>query len=194
MYWYLFFMLFVLVLSLPIKFKTIINFNLLKQFTEVNIKIFRLNIVKFRVKIKNNYIYLTKKAITYKQKFSTKNIEVVFVLKLIQELYYRIQLQEFEEIGEFGISDNAVATALFASSFDICLKGILTKIKNNKKFSHILITNNPKYNDDCVSIKLNSEVRINIFDIIYSFVSSKLKSKGDKYERTKQREQSEITD
>ena len=118
----------------------------------------------------------------------------LFVLKLIQELYYRIQLQEFEEIGEFGISDNAVATALFASSFDICLKGILTKIKNNKKFSHILITNNPKYNDDCVSIKLNSEVRINIFDIIYSFVSSKLKSKGDKYERTKQREQSEITD
>ena len=56
---------------------------------------------------------------------------------------------------------------------------------HNKKSAHIFVLNEAKYNQDCLRAELEGQVSISLFDVIYSFISSVLSLKGDKYERTK---------
>lgn len=191
MYWYLFFVLFIFLISLPIKTKTVIKGNILNLSAQMHISLFKFNIVKLKVKINGGFVYITKGKWTYKEKLTSSNINLVFLFNFLKELYFRTQLLELTQEADIGYKDNAMTTSLLVSGLDIVSKGILCKVKNNKKYSHIFINNSAKYDSDCLIFKLQTILKINIFDVIYSFISSKLKSKGVKYERTKQREQSE---
>ena len=191
MFWYLFFVLLILIISYPIKVNLVCKINVLNLTSEFYFGIFKYKVIKYRVKIKGKYLYITKKGKTYKEKFSPSNVDVDFVFKLIKELYYRINLVNIEEYTEIGYLLDAHKTAMATSSVDIILKSILAKIKNNKKLSHIFIFNSAKYNEDCLNIKLKTIFSINIFDLICSIIISKLKAKGEKYERIQQGKQSE---
>jgi len=189
MYWYLFFVLLILVLTFPIKTKVVFKSNILNLSSQIFISILGIKILKLKIKFKGNYVYITKGKYTYKEKLTPSNIDVVFVINFVKLLYFRLHLLELTEESEIGYSNNAMATSLGVASIDIICKGILARIKNNKKSSHIFIDNYAKYNEDCLNFKLEASICINILDIFYSFVASKIKSKGVKYERTKQREQ-----
>lgn len=185
MYWYLFFVVFILFITLPIKYKVVAKINFLNLSGEIFISILNINIVKLKIKIKKNFIYITKKGVTYKQKLTPSNIDIVFVIKLINEFYFRIKLIEIIQTAEIGVKNSAYVSAMSLISFDLITKGILAKIKNNKKSSHILIKNSAKYNDDCLRCGLETIFCVNILDILYSIISSRLKSKGVKYETSK---------
>ena len=186
MYWYLFFVFFVLFITLPIKYKMVAKINLLNLSGEIFISILNISIIKLKIKIKKNFIYITKKGITYKQKLTPSNIDIIFVLNLIKEFYFRIKLVEIIETAEIGVKNSAFISAMSLVGFDLTSKGILSKIKNNKKSSHILVENRAKYNDDCLTCKFEMVFCINLLDILYSAVSSKIKSKGVKYETSKE--------
>lgn len=195
MYWYLFFVLLIIILTFPVQTKVVLKANVLNLSAQLFISILGVNLVKLKIKFKGNYVYITKGKYTYKEKLTPSNIDVVFAVNFVKLLYFRLQLLELTEESEIGYQNNAMTTSLGVASVDIITKGILARIKNNKKSSHIFIDNYAKYNQDCLNFKLESSICINILDIIYSWVSSKIKSKGVKYERTKQREQqSESTD
>ena len=189
MYWYLFFVLFVMALTLPIKTKIVAKSNILNLSSQLSIEVFKLKILKLKIKFRGNYVYVTKGKYTYKEKLTPSNINVVFAINFIKLIYFRLQLLELIEESEIGYMNNALGTSLMVAGTDIITKGILSRIKNNKKSSHIFIDNYAKYDQDCLNFKLEISSCINLLDVIYSFVSSKIKSKGERYERTKQREQ-----
>lgn len=194
MFWYLFFCILLIFLFLPFNTRLCVKVNALKIASEVSVKILCFQVLKMKIKVKGKYIYITKKGITYKEKLTTNNVDVVFGLNFILQMYFRIKLNEIYEAGQYGIKDDAFYTSMLCSSVDLVFKGILGKIKNNKKMAHIFITNSAIYNEDCLNLKLEFDFNVNIIDIVYSFVLSKLSSKGVKYERTRQREQGEIAD
>lgn len=194
MFWYLFFGILLMILFLPFNTRVCVKLNTLKIASEIYVKILCFQVLKLKIKVKGKYIYLTKKGITYKEKLTTNNADLVFGLNFVLQMYFRIKLNEIYEAGQYGIKDDAFYTSILCSSIDLIFKGILGKIKNNKKTAHIFITNSAIYNEDCLNFKLELDFNVNIIDIVYSFILSKLSSKGDKYERTRQREQSEITD
>lgn len=189
MYWYLFFVILIIIITFPIKTKVVVKANILNLSSQLFISVLGIKILKLRVKFKGNYVYITKGKYTYKEKLTASNIDVVFLINFVKLLYFRLHLIELIEESEIGYSNNALTTSLGVASVDIIVKGILARVKNNKKSSHIFIDNYAKYNEDCLNFKLEASICINILDIFYSFVSSKIKSKGVKYERTKQREQ-----
>lgn len=194
MYWYLIFVFIAIILSYPITINMVCKINALNLVSEIYLGVFKFKVIKYRVKVKGQFVYITKKGITYKEKFTPKNVDVDFVFKLLKELYYRINLITLEEYSEVGYRLDASKTALSASYLDIILKSVLTKVKNNKKLSHIFIFNSAKYNEDCLNLKLKSKISVNLFDLIYSLIVSKIKAKGEKYERVKQGKQSEGVD
>lgn len=191
MFWYLFFALVAIFLFLPFNTRVSLKLNVLNLSGELCVQIFAIKMIKLKIKIKGNFIYITKKGITYKEKLTANNVDVIFVIKFVANLYFRMKINEIFEAGQYGIKDDALSTSILCSGFDLLIKSALAKIKNNKKLSHIFIINCAKYNEDCLNFKLECDFNINIADILYSFVLSKLSSKGVKYERTRQREQGE---
>lgn len=189
MYWYLFFVLLIIILTFPVKTKVVIKANVLNLSAQIFISLLGIKVLKLKVKFKGSYVYITKGKYTYKEKLTPSNIDVVFILNFVKLVYFRLHLLELIEESEIGYSNNAMATSMAVAGVDIITKGLLTRIKNNKKFSHIFIDNYAKYNQDCLNFKIEASITVNMFDILYSLVSSKIKSKGVKYERTKQREQ-----
>lgn len=194
MYWYLIFVFIILILSYPIKANLVCKINVLNLVAEMYVGIFKFKVIKLRAKIKGQFIYITKRGITYKEKFTPKNVDVDFVFKFLKELYYRVNLITLEEYTELGYKLDASKTAMSVSYADIIFKSLLAKIKNNKKLAHIFVFNSANYNEDCINLKLKAFISINLFDLIYSFIVSKIKAKGEKYERVKQGKQSEGID
>lgn len=192
--WYLFFIILAVFLFVPINVRTSFKINVLKMAGEVCIKILGITFLKLKVKIKHNFVYITKKGITYKEKLTPSNINIVFLMNFISQMYFRIKLNMLSEEGECGVKENAFTTSMLCVTIDMLFKGVFAKIKNNKKASHIFLNNGAKYNEDCLNFKFELDFNVNIIDILYTLILSKIRSKGEKYERIEQREQGEIAD
>lgn len=185
MWWYLFFVLIIFILSVPLVYQAQIKFNVMNMSGEFSIKIWFIKLTKVKVKIKKNYIYVTKKGITYKEKLAPNNVDIIFILNLLKSLYFRGVLIRFDETAEIGYLNNAMTTAFATTATDLIIKGLLAKIKTNKKLSMITIQNTPIYDVDCINVSLNIAISINFFDMLYSLVASKINAKGTKYEKEK---------
>ncbi|MBQ3502736.1 MAG: hypothetical protein IJA72_03625, partial [Clostridia bacterium] len=131
------------------------------------------------------YVYITQNGRTRREKLTSKNYNIAFVLKFINEIYFRTQLAFLKFNSELGYYNDAMVTALGSSVIDVVSKCIYSRILHNKKSAHIFVLNEAKYNQDCLRAELEGQVSISLFDVIYSFISSVLSLKGDKYERTK---------
>ena len=123
MWWYLFFVILIIILSVPLTIQAKISFNVMNMAGEFSIKIWFIKLTKVKVKIKKNYIYITKKGITYKEKLAPNNIDIVFVLNLLKGLYFRSMLINFSEKAEIGYKNNAMTTAFACASLDLAFKG-----------------------------------------------------------------------
>ncbi len=175
--WYLFF-LFVLMIILwiilfPFLIKFDIRFNILRLKGSFTIKILNKFVLDYKIRIKHGYVYINHKNKERKEKISDKNINVIFILNLIKQLYFREQFVGIEIYSNFGYMYNAMITAVVSGGVEALTKSILGKIKNNKKSTHILIDIEPKYNEDILNIRIINEVRLSVFDIIYAFILTK---------------------
>lgn len=172
--WYLIF-LFLTILILfniiyPFLIKLDIRLNVLRLKGVLIIKLFNKIKFEFKFRIKNGYVYLYYKNKEIKQKISNKNISLRFIFILIKQTYFRQQLLNSKLTSNFGYLNDSRITALTSGYIDCVAKGILAKIKNNKKSAHIFIDVEPKYNEDICNIRFEWEVRMSIFDMLYTFI------------------------
>ena len=152
----------------PFLLKLDVCLNLLKL--KGKIKLVMFNRLKFELKfrIKNGYIYIYNKRKERKEKITKKNISVLFVFNLINQFYFRQQLLNMVAVSNFGYNLDACITATGCGVIDVFTKGVLSKIKNNKKSAHILTKVEPKYNEDIFNVRLIYEIRMSFLDILYS--------------------------
>ena len=174
---------FLLIILIPIKIK--INFNILKLSGACELQIFKIIKFKVRVRIRGRYVYITKRGKTRREKLSAKNYNIALILKLINETYFRTELHYLNLTSEIGYCNNAMISAIGCAAVGIVSKCTKARIMHNKKSAHIFVINEPKYNQDCLNITLESKIKISLFDIMFSLVSSLLSLKGDNYEREK---------
>ena len=105
-------------------------------------------------------------------------------MQLIRQLYFRLLLHSLKFTSEEGYYNDAFVTAMGSGLIDVVSKCAYTRILHNKKSAHIFIANEPKYNQDCLKAKIECEITISLFDILYSIINSYLSLKGEDYERT----------
>ncbi|HIU06321.1 MAG TPA: DUF2953 domain-containing protein [Candidatus Onthoplasma faecigallinarum] len=74
--------------------------------------------------------------------------------------------------SNFGCINDACVTAVVCGYIDVLGKSLLSKLKNNKKSSHIFIDVEPKYNEDIFNIRLYNTIRMSVFDILYAVIYS----------------------
>lgn len=174
--WHLIFLFFnimnILTLIYPFLIKFDLRLNVLKLKGSITILIFNKIKFNFKIRVKNGYIYLYFKKKEKKLKISRKNINFVFLITIFKQIYLRHQLLNFDFKSNFGYNPDSCVTATTCGAIDVFVKSILGKIKNNKKSAHIFVSVEPKYNEDIFNIRIVDELRMSIFDIIYTFVYS----------------------
>jgi len=173
---------FLLIIPIPIKIKLV--FNVLRLSGAVNIKILKFIKYNIRVRFRGAYVYITSKNKTRREKLTATNYNIAYIIQLIRQLYFRVILNSLTFISEEGYYNNAMITALGSGMIDIASKCAKGRILHNKKSAHIFIQNQPKYNQDCLNIKLECEAKITLFDILYSIINSLWSMKGEKYEKS----------
>ena len=172
----------VMFLIYPFLFQFELKFNILRLRGEVSIKIFNKFKIEFKVRIKNGYVYINHKNKERKEKISNKNFNIVLVLNLINQLYFREQFLELLVLANFGFVLDSRVTATVCGYIDVVSKSLLGSIKNNKKSSHIFVSVEPKYNEDVLNARIRNIIRISILDVLYTFVYTFIYARG-KYEK-----------
>ena len=154
----------------PFLVKFDIKFNIIKLKGTLRIVLFNKINIELKIRIKNGYIYINHKARERKEKISKKNINFVFILNLINQLYFREQFLTFDVKSNFGYKLDACTTAVGCGYIDVVSKSLLTKLKNNKKSSHIFVSVEPQYNQDIFNVRITNTIRVSIFDVIYTLI------------------------
>ncbi len=172
----------------PFLIKFDIRFNILKLKGIIKLTFFNKITLELKIRIKHGYIYINHKKKESKVKISNKNFKFVFITKLIKQLYFREQLLNFNLVSNFGYSNDSMITAVGAGNIDVLTKAIMGKIKNNKKSAHIFVSVEPKYNQDIFNFRIINEIRISVFDFIYTLfvtifrtISNKVYKKVNEY-------------
>lgn len=189
--WYLFFLftvfLTIFTLAYPFLVEFDIRLNVLKLKGRLKVKLFGIIKIEYKIRIKHGYIYINHKNLERKEKISATNINLMFLLDLVRQLYFRQQLITLGIVSNFGYSNDSCNTAVGCGAIDVISKGVLSKIKNNKKSSHIFVSVEPKYNQDVCNFRLTTSVRNSLFDIIYSLLYAALNIRSKKYVHRKRR-------
>lgn len=154
----------------PFLIKFEIKCNVLKLKGGFIIKFFNKIKLEFKFRVKNGYIYLYFRNKEIKEKISDKNINIIFIINLVKSIYFRHQLLNCNLTSNFGFVLDSLVTATTCGFIDVMSKGILSKVKNNKKSAHIFVDVNPKYNEDIFNLRFNYEIRMSVVDVIFSFV------------------------
>ncbi len=172
--WYLIFLfstiLNILTIIYPFLISFDVRFNILRLKGSVVIKIFNKIKFEFKIRIKNGYIYINHKNKLRKEKISKTNFNFLFIINLLNQLYFREQFLSFYFKTNFGFILDSSVTAVVCGYIDVIGKALLSKLKNNKKSSHIFIDIEPQYNQDIFNVRLQNTIRMSIFDILYSLV------------------------
>ncbi len=174
----------ILSLIYPFLVKFDIRFNILKLRGSFALTLFNKIKIDFRIKIKNGYIYINHKNKLRKEKITNNNFNVIFFMNLIKQLYFREQFLSLYLKSNFGYVNDSCITAVGCGYMDVIVKSFFSKLKNNKKSSHIFVDNEPRYNEDVFNIRLVNTIRISIADIVYSLLYTLIYSWG-KYEKSR---------
>lgn len=172
---------FLLIIPIPLKFK--ISFNILKLSGKVFFRVFKIFQFKIRVRFRGAYVYITTKKKTKREKLTSKNYSVVFIMEFLKQIYFRLVLTQLHFSSEVGYYNSAFTSALAGGGIDIISKCVFSRILNDKKSAHIFINNEVKYNQDCLNFNIDCQVKISLFDIIYSIINTLWSLKGEKYEK-----------
>ena len=154
----------------PFLIKLDVRFNILKLKGLASIKIFNKIKLELKFRVKNGYIYIYINNKERKEKLSSKNFNLIFVINLFKQMYFRQQWLNFTFKSNFGFVLDSCVTATGAGYLDVVSKSVLSKIKNNKKSAHIFVDVEPKYNQDICNLRIVNEMRMSVLDIIYSIV------------------------
>ena len=185
MIWQIILLIIIFLFIIPIPIKIKLNFNVLRFSGRVDVTAFKIINFKVSVRFRGQYVFVTTRKGTKREKLTAKNFNIAFVLQLIRQLYFRTIITSLNFISEEGYSINAMTTAMMSSITDIISRCVSARIIHNKKSAHIFIANDARYNEDCFRMKLECQSYISIFDTVYSLINSYVSLRGDKYERTK---------
>ena len=167
----------------PFLIKFEIKCNILKLKGVFLIKLFNKIKFDFKFRVKHGYIYIYFKNKEIKEKISDKNINIIFILNLIKQIYFRHQLLNCNLISNFGFVLDSMVTATTCGFIDVFSKCVLSKVKNNKKLAHIFVDVQPKYNEDIFNFRLAYEMRMSVFDILYTLIYTGIKTLVRKFEK-----------
>ena len=160
----------------PFLIKFEIKCNILRLKGQLNIIFFNKIKLDFRFRIKHGYIYIYFKNNEIKEKISNKNINIIFILNLIKQIYFRHQLLNCNLTSNFGFILDSCITATTCGYIDVLSKCVLSKVKNNKKSAHIFVDVQPKYNEDIFNLRFVYEMRMSVVDIFYTLIYTGLKT------------------
>lgn len=175
----------VVLLIFPIKAKSKISYNVLKNKGQIKFYLFKWNFLTFNVKFKKNYIYLTTKKgkviLVPLELDNQTNLEMVDITYILLD---KTVINTLKITMNIGVENSPFYTALLYGLFQT-INSIILSILKTKKLS-VIVSNkiNPVYTNDVGIVNISSSLTFSIFDYIWGILLYiiKLKKVGKRYE------------
>ena len=162
-----FVMVFVVPLSMRIKFACDIN----KNQTIISAFLWKLKLITIRLYIKDNKIYLITKHKEKEIEIKLSIKEIYFVESIGENLKDKTTLRKLAFWGKIGLID-AKDTALSTGSLLVALKCIFAYIKNYKPTCSMSANITPIYDDSVLLFCGYLSFSITLFDLLFSLIIS----------------------
>lgn len=169
----------ILLIIFPISFNLYFSYNLNTNSGFFSIKIWKLNLKKYRIKRKG-------KEIIFIEKHKDKDLEIELNEKQIRffELFFKevkgkIRISNFELESEIG-EENPFISAILSGIFSSIILAFFARLKSSQPTASFKFKNNANFFEAVFNMKTSLEFSISIFDIIYSLFIAILESKTDK--------------
>ena len=172
-----------IIFLIPMNFKAKINYDILKNKGKLQLKLFKLTILNYKLSIHQGFIeLLTKKGkikiipIDFNQKGFLSDTDYISVL------VKKIKIQQATTYIKFGAQTDAFLTAILIETFRVFTSIFGCILKENKKESKIKNKVYPVFNKDKFEITFKASVKISISKLINSFIImifNKIKNKKE---------------
>ena len=175
-----------MLLIVPIKLKSGISYNLLKNKGRVEFDFYKLKLLSYKLKIKTRYIMLTDKNdknILLPIEFGeSSNIEY-YDLSVI--LVNKTTINSVKINVNLGFENNPFLTAIIYGLTQTISSSVLSVLKAKKLSVEIVNNIKHEYYKDSGTIYIKLGITISLFDLMWGFILYKLNLKkvGKNYER-----------
>lgn len=175
---------FIIILVFPIGFNIRANYDCLNNEGMLCFKIWFIKVIIAKFCIKNKNIVLR---INHKKKVE-KEIELgepafKFIISFQNEMKNKIKLREIETVTKIGVGEADKSALVSTLVTDIILM-FFARLKMNNPTCHFRNIPLTDFDNESLFLAISAKFSFSVQDIIYSFLASFLKTKGDlKYER-----------
>lgn len=165
-----------LVYQLTLKLKVFYNVKL--NLGKIQLKFFDLNVLDLQFQIKPKYVMFTNK------KGNNYYIPIDFSQESIQEynnfqeiLFKKTYFKKMSVYFNFGLKDNAFASAMACGYADILTKIIYSVVKTKKSELVLNTKVYPSFNSNVIKFGIKAKISISIYDLLWSFLEAKVSNK-----------------
>lgn len=165
-----------LVFQLTLKLK--VFFNVKKNIGKLQIKFLEFTVINLDISFESNYLKLTNKhgKSTYMPLKFDKQAIVEYTN--FQDLIFRkIYFKQVSIYFNFGIKDNSFLSSMICGYVDVISKIAYSILKTKKSEVELESKIYPDFNTNVIKLGIKAKISLSIFDLIWSFIESKLSNK-----------------
>lgn len=170
---------FVVVIIFPFSFNLESAYNININDGYFFFKIWKITLKKVQFKRKGRNIILIEQHKNEDLEIEINQEQLRFWKVFLNEIKNKIKIRKIDVQSETGMGD-PFKSALFSGVYSSLLLSFFSRLKCSQPTASFLLNNDVNFFEFSFEIKTFLRFSISIFDIIYSFILSLLKSKKDK--------------
>ena len=180
-----FVLIFIAIIVFQITLKLKVFFNIKNNIGNLELKLFNIKVLSYKLSIKHRCLVLTNKRGKNKYmpiEFSQESIQNYADFESI--LFRKIYFKKFSLFFNFGIKHNAFASAMVCGYVDILTKILYCILKTKKSEVKLKLKIYPSFESNVIKFQIKAKISLSLFDLFWSFVEAvitkHLKSKKQK--------------
>lgn len=174
----------IIVLIIPIKLKTHLNYDFTENSGLVQIKFYKINVLFYRIKYDNKKLILKNKNETRTIDIEINPENVDFANELQKQIFKRVFLKELNVYIKYGIKNNSMMVALISGIIRIIQSVISNFVAMNKPTAQLKMNVEPIYVENSKVFSIETTFSISITNILISFVQTKYKIKSKELKKS----------
>lgn len=168
----------VLLLVLQLTIKAKFFFNVLQNRGKLQLKFINIPIIDYQISFHMDYLKLTNKKGKNKYLPIEFNEQTLAEYNNFQEiLFKKTYFKNASVYLNFGYKDSAFSTAMVCGYFDVITKGLYSVLRTKKNEVEFISKIYPNYKKNVIKIGIKAKLSMSIYDLIWSYLESKVTSK-----------------
>ncbi len=170
---------FIVVLIFPLTFDIKLSYDLLENRGGFSIRLWFIWIKVARIKRKGKGVILIEKHKNNEIEVELTEPQLRFLRFFNQEVNNKIKIRKVNVYSKFGVGE-PFKSALFSSAISNLILGIFARLRTIQPTASFRLENNTDFYDNSFIVAISARLALSIFDVLYTFVISILRTRQDR--------------